>query len=127
MVSGNPRNLRKEILSVTCLSSSGSERPCHSCKTSSFIITISSVFGRPPFLVLLAYMSPIIDRKADQLIKVSICDNLSPNCSTRAYSSRNVYSNNDVMIMVLLGWVLICFEIVFDASPKRDEVFQNPL
>lgn len=61
--SGNPRNFLKDILSIHYLSSSGSDRPCHCCRTSILNISMASASGLPPEAVLLLYIDSKIGLK----------------------------------------------------------------
>src|SRR5664280_829017 len=45
IISGNPKKFLKDIRSLDCLSSSGSDNPYHCCKTNILNITISSLLG----------------------------------------------------------------------------------
>jgi hypothetical protein len=76
--SGNERNFLKEILSMHCLSSSASERPCHCCSTSILNMTMTSASGLPPEADLLLYIDSRIGRNGFQSINDSISASLSP-------------------------------------------------
>jgi hypothetical protein len=94
MASRKPKNLRKDIRSVICLSSSGSDRSCHSCKTRIFIIMISSVWTST-FLGFIIVHIFHYRSKGFPVDHVSISDNLSPKAFTRSYSSLNANSMNE--------------------------------
>ena len=96
-----------------CLSSSGSDRPCHSWSTSIFIIITSSKFGLPPFSVLLQNKSHTIGRKASQSIRGSISANLSPSFATLLYSLRSARNRLGI------PWVIYLDEMLY-SSPFVD-------